>query len=68
MVSMVNSMATLGAVTEEKGKYFVGSRLTVYEGEDAWNVQFGLNRIIRRGPSPRDLQLVDRVLVDLIER
>jgi hypothetical protein len=42
MVSMVNSMATLGAVTEEKGKYFVGSRLTVYEGEDAWNVQFGL--------------------------
>jgi hypothetical protein len=42
MVSMVNSLATLGAVTEEKEKYFVGSRLTVYEGEDAWRVQFGL--------------------------
>lgn len=42
LISMVNSMATLGAVTADKGKYFVGSRLTVYEGEDAWNVQFGL--------------------------
>ena len=39
LVSMINSMATLGAVTQEKGRYFVGSRLTVYEGEDAWNVQ-----------------------------
>ena len=39
---MVNSMATLGAVTADKGKHFVGSRLTVYEGEDAWKVQFGL--------------------------
>ena len=37
LVSMINSMATLGAVTQEKGRYFVGSRLTVYEGEDAWN-------------------------------
>ena len=42
LVSMINSMATLGAVTEDKGRYFVGSRLTVHEGEDAWNVQFGL--------------------------
>lgn len=41
-VSVINSMATLGAVTEENGQYFIGSRLTVYEGEDAWNVQFGL--------------------------
>lgn len=42
MVSISNSLATLGAVTEEKGKYFVGSRLTVYEDEDAWNVHIGL--------------------------
>ena len=42
IISMVNSMATLGAVTAENGKYFVGSRLTVYEGEEAWKVQFGL--------------------------
>ena len=42
LVSMINSMATLGAVTEDKGRYFVGSRLTVHEGDDAWNVQFGL--------------------------
>lgn len=42
LVSMVNSMATLGAVTSEKGKHFVGSRLTVYDGDDAWKIQFGL--------------------------
>jgi len=42
LVSVINSMATLGAVTQEKGRHFVGSRLTVYEGEDAWNVQLGL--------------------------
>lgn len=42
MVSTINSMATLGAITEENGKYFIGSRLTVYEGEDAWNIQFPL--------------------------
>jgi hypothetical protein len=42
LVSMINRMATLGAVTQEKGKHFVGSRLTVYEGEDAWRVEFGL--------------------------
>jgi hypothetical protein len=42
MMSMINSMATLGALTVEKGKYFVGSRLTVYDDEDTWNVQFGL--------------------------
>jgi hypothetical protein len=41
-VSLINHMATLGAVTEDKGRFYVGSRLTVYEGENAWNVQFGL--------------------------
>ncbi len=38
----MNSMATLGALTHDDGSVFVGSRLTVYEGEKAWNVQFPL--------------------------
>jgi hypothetical protein len=41
-ISHINSMASLGAVTEEDGQFFIGSRLTVYEGEDAWNIQFPL--------------------------
>src|SRR4051812_43778997 len=28
LISMINSMATLGAATRDKGRYFVGSRLT----------------------------------------
>ena len=42
MVSTINSMATLGAITEDNGNYFIGSRLTVYEPEKAWNIQFPL--------------------------
>ncbi len=42
LISSINSMASLGAVTEENGQYFIGSRLTVFEGEEAWNVQFPL--------------------------
>jgi hypothetical protein len=42
LVSAINSMATMGAVTSENGRNFIGSRLTVYEGEDAWDIQFGL--------------------------
>ena len=42
LVSLINHMATLGAVTQGNGRFFVGSRLTVYEGENAWSVQFGL--------------------------
>lgn len=42
IVNMVNRMATLGAMTEENGNFFIGSRLTVYEDENAWDVQFGL--------------------------
>ena len=30
---MINTQASLGAVTEEGGKFYIGSRLTVYEGE-----------------------------------
>lgn len=42
LIGAINSMATLGAVTEDGGDYFFGSRLTVYEQEDAWNIQFPL--------------------------
>lgn len=31
----MNKMVTTGALTVEKGKLFVGSRLTIYEEEDA---------------------------------
>ena len=32
----MNAMVTTGALTVEKGKLFIGSRLTIYEKEDAW--------------------------------
>jgi hypothetical protein len=35
----MNSMATLGALTTENGRTYIGSRLTVYEAEQAWNIQ-----------------------------
>ena len=42
-ISVANSMATLGALTEKDGCFFVGSRLTVFEeDESTWNVQFPL--------------------------
>jgi len=42
LMSLANSMASLGAVTQEGGRYFVGARLTVHEGDEAWAVTFGL--------------------------
>ncbi len=67
IICHLNSMTSLGAVTEEDGQRFIGSRLTVYEGEDAWNIQFPLilftiidgpdsflsagRRILNNGPS-----------------
>jgi hypothetical protein len=38
----INAMATLGSLTIERNRCFVGSRLTIYEQENAWNVHFGL--------------------------
>ena len=34
--SAFNAFAALGALTAEKGKVFIGSRLTIYEQEDSW--------------------------------
>lgn len=41
-VGEANAMATLGAITEERGRFFVGSRLTVFEGENAWRAHLPL--------------------------
>jgi hypothetical protein len=38
----INKMATLGALTIERDRCFIGSRLTIYEQENAWNLHFGL--------------------------
>lgn len=35
--ALLNSMATMGAITVDQRRYFVGSRLTIYEHEDAWD-------------------------------
>lgn len=42
MTVAMNAMVTFGALTCDNGKVFVGSRLTLYEGEQAWNIQFPL--------------------------
>ena len=42
LAGTINAMATLGALTIERDRCFVGSRLTIYEQENAWNVHFGL--------------------------
>lgn len=41
-VNAINAMATLGAITLEDGECYVGSRLTVYQGGDAWAMQIPL--------------------------
>lgn len=38
----MNAMASLGALTVDDEMIFVGSRLTMYEDERAWNIQFPL--------------------------
>jgi hypothetical protein len=37
MAAAVNATATLGALYRDKDGFYVGSRLTVYEQDDAWN-------------------------------
>ena len=36
-VAEMNTLAALGALTTESGRSYVGSRLTIYEREDAWS-------------------------------
>lgn len=36
--TVINSLATLGAVIEDEDGLFMGSRLTVYEDETAWSI------------------------------
>jgi hypothetical protein len=42
LAGTINAMATLGALTIEGDRHFIGARLTIYEQENAWNVHFGL--------------------------
>lgn len=38
----LNAMASVGALTEESGSYFIGSRLTLYENEEAHDLHYPL--------------------------
>ena len=40
LVERFNAMATLGALTVEEDACFIGSRLTIYEQENAWKLHF----------------------------
>jgi hypothetical protein len=42
IVGTFNAMATLGALTVEKDRCFIGSRLPIYEQENAWRLHFGI--------------------------
>ncbi len=37
VTATLNSFASMGSVYTEKGILYIGSRLTIYEGEDAWD-------------------------------
>jgi hypothetical protein len=37
--ALMNRMATLGALTIDNNRIFVGSRLTILESDNAWNIQ-----------------------------
>lgn len=39
LADAVNRMASLGALTFDKDQRFVGSRLTIFDSENAWNIQ-----------------------------
>jgi hypothetical protein len=41
-LALANRMATLGALTSDAPACFVGSRLTIYEGDDQWGLHAGL--------------------------
>ena len=40
--TLMNRMATLGALTFEGDHVFIGSRITIFESDDAWNIQVPL--------------------------
>ena len=42
MTAAMNAVATLGALTVEGDTIYIGSRLTMYEAEQAWKIQFPL--------------------------
>lgn len=42
MIGLFNSLSTLGSIYEDEEGFVIGSRLTIFEAEDAWNIQFPL--------------------------
>ncbi|MBV8278999.1 MAG: hypothetical protein JO170_27570 [Verrucomicrobia bacterium] len=42
LTKWINAKATLGALIVEKDHYCIGSRLTIYDQDSAWNLHFGL--------------------------
>ena len=61
LVARYNALATSGALTVEKDLYFIGSRLTIYEQENAWNLHFGILLFTIIGAADSFLGAVRRV-------
>lgn len=55
LAALMNRMASLGALTFDGDRVFVGSRLTIFESYDAWNIQAPL--ILEAIISARDSML-----------
>jgi hypothetical protein len=39
LVAKANALATLGALTHDKGRWFIGSRMTIFREENVWDRQ-----------------------------
>jgi hypothetical protein len=46
LVAKANALATLGALTPDKGRWFIGSRMTIFREENVWDCASGR----RKGP------------------
>ena len=60
-LGIFNSFSTLGSLYEEDGRYFIGSRLTSFEGENAWAVQFPLMLLAVIGSAEQMISAMNRV-------
>jgi hypothetical protein len=62
LVAEVNALATLGALTYDKGRWFIGSRLTVFEVENTWDLQFPLVLLSTMGAAESILGALERTI------
>lgn len=60
--AIFNSLATLGAITRIGDQYVVASRLTIFEQEDAWNIQLPLLSSVVIGATESLLGAIHRSL------